>query len=239
MKKFFICIFIIAIFGVFVFFIGWTQIKVKPNNIGIVISKLGGINEKPIIPGEFSWNKEFLLPTNAELKIFELVPLNTTKTISGKLPSANIYSSFFTSGIDFNYEITYSLTLNITPQDLVALYKQNKISNSEDIKLYLENSADGICQFATEYILKKSENNPNFKIESIRRNDLIKNIDIYEQFPNVEISLFAITNSHLPDFNLYKKLQNQILTNSEDFFKFQNEESIKNEDLSKTSEENL
>lgn len=239
MKKFFICVFIIAIFGVFVFFVGWTQIKVKPNHIGIVISKLGGVNENPIIPGTFSWNKEFLLPSNAELKVFELVPLNTTKTISGKLPSANVYSSFFNSGIDFNYEITYSLSLNITPQDLIILYKQNKITNSEELKSYLENCADGICQLTTEYILKKIENNSNFKIESIRRNDITTNVDIYEQYPNVEISVFAITNSHFPDFNLYKKLQNQILTNSENMFYLQTEDNLKNEKLSENNEEKL
>ncbi len=218
MKKFFICVLIVTIFGVFVFFRGWKQIKVKPNEVGVVISKLGGINEKPIVPGTFSWNKEFLLPTNAELKIFNLTPLNTTKTISGKLPSANIYSSFFTTDIEFNYQITYSISLNITPQDLIVLLEQNKIKNSDDLQSYLSNCADSICQIATEYILKKAENNPSFRVETFRRNDIAKNVDFYEQFPNVEISVLAITNSELPDFLLYKKLQNQVLENTQNLF---------------------
>lgn len=232
MKKFFICVLIVAIFGVFVFFSGWKQIKVKPDEVGVVISKLGGINEKPIVPGTFSWNKEFLLPTNAELKIFNLTPFNTTKTISGKLPSANIYSSFFTSDIEFNYQITYSISLNITSQDLIILLKQNKIKTSDDLQSYLSNCADSICQMTTEYILKKSENNPSFRPESLRRNYITKNVDFYEQFPNVEISVLAITNSELPDFSLYKKLQTQVLENTQNLF------NTKDDFLTQSSTEN-
>lgn len=239
MKKFFTCVLIIAIFGIFVFFRGWKQIKVKPDEVGVVISKLGGINEKPIVSGTFSWNKEFLLPTNAELKIFDLTPLNTTKTISGKLPSANIYSSFFTSNIEFNYQITYSISLNITPQDLVILLKQNKIKNSDDLQSYLNNCADSICQMTTEYILKKAENNPTFRVESLRRNDITKNVDFYEQFPNVEISVLAITNSELPDFSLYKKLQTQILENTQNLFNTKDDfsEQSSSEDATKITTE--
>lgn len=245
MKKFFTCVLIVAIFGLFVFFSGWKQIKVKPDEVGVVISKLGGINEKPIVPGTFSWNKEFLLPTNAELKIFDLTPLNTTKTNSGKLPSANIYSSFFTSDIEFNYQITYTISLNITPQDLIVLLKQNKIKNSDDLQSYLSNCADSICQMTTEYILKKAENNPNFRAESLRRKDIAKNVDFYEQFPNVEISVLAITNSELPDFSLYKKLQTQVLENTQNLFNTKDDFSMQSSTenatetkTNKTSDEN-
>ena len=79
-----ICFLIFVIFCGVVFFTGWTQIKVKPDTIGIVQSKTGGINQKPVIPGQFSWHKEFLIPTNAEINKFKNQPFNTTKTISGK-----------------------------------------------------------------------------------------------------------------------------------------------------------
>ena len=80
-----ICFIILLLFAGFVFLVGWTQIKVKPGYIGVVESKTGGIDKDIIIPGSFSWHKEFLIPTNARINTFENKPYNCTKTISGKI----------------------------------------------------------------------------------------------------------------------------------------------------------
>ena len=87
MKKFLLALFILAVFSGFVFYIGWTEIKVNPDEIGVVISKTGGLDPEPVINGEFSWHWEFLLPTNAKIKTFSLKPLNVTKSVSGELIS--------------------------------------------------------------------------------------------------------------------------------------------------------
>ena len=92
MKKTFIAFFILLIFCGAVFFIGWTQLRVEPDSCGIVVTKLNGASEKPIQPGEFYWNWEFLLPTNAQLITFKVTPANLTKTTSGSLPSGQIYN---------------------------------------------------------------------------------------------------------------------------------------------------
>lgn len=214
MKKFGICLFIIAVFGAYVFYLGWTQIKVKPDSIGIVVSKLDGVNKTPVVPGKFSWHKEFLLPTNAELIKLNINPVITEKHTQGELPSAGIYSSLLGNSTNFNYSFTYSIGLTIYEEDVVELFEQNKIRTQDDLDKYLQASADAIAQLCTEYILTKAQDNPNFRPESIRREDLTKGIMFYKECPNVELSVFAITQVELPDYSLYKKLQNQILSSN-------------------------
>ena len=87
MKKFLACVFILAVFTGAVFYVGWTQFRVKPDTIGIVVSKTNGVDEKPVLNGEFAWHWQFLLPTNATLKTFQIKPVSVQKTISGCLPS--------------------------------------------------------------------------------------------------------------------------------------------------------
>ena len=95
MKKFLACVFILAVFSGVVFYFGWTQFRVKPDTIGIVVSKTHGIDDKPVLNGKFSWHWQFLLPTNAELRTFEIKPVNVTKEVSGCLPSGEAYASIY------------------------------------------------------------------------------------------------------------------------------------------------
>ena len=69
-RSFITCLVILVIFGGAVFFIGWTQLRIKPDCVGVIKSKTSGVQKKPVYPGMFSWNWEFLIPTNADLKLF-------------------------------------------------------------------------------------------------------------------------------------------------------------------------
>lgn len=208
MKKL-ICFIIIAVFSGFVFFTGWTQLKIKPETIGIVQSKIKGINEKPVVPGKYCWNWEFLIPGNASLKVFETKPFNTSKTISGAVANGDA----FTGSDLLSYRFTYSLTVSYTPESVVNLIKNNYISNQEDFETYLSNAADYICQSATNYYLSKLTFDSSFKPEYIKRDELIKNINSYKEFPELDIVIISLTDYKLPNYPLYNKLQNQSITN--------------------------
>ncbi|MCQ2749421.1 MAG: hypothetical protein MJ246_05530, partial [Clostridia bacterium] len=60
MKKFFksllTCFIILVLFAGAVFFIGWTQIRVSPNKIGVLKSKTSGVLKEPVYSGKFSWH---------------------------------------------------------------------------------------------------------------------------------------------------------------------------------------
>ena len=148
--KNFICFLILLIFGAFVFFIGWTQIKVKPGTIGIVQSKTSGISNKIIIPGQFSWHKEFLIPTNAQIEKFEYKPYNGTKTITGK------------RGANSDFSFTFQISLSYEPELIADLLTDNKISNQEDFESYLEGVASYLAQRAADYMLIKFNQTPYF-----------------------------------------------------------------------------
>lgn len=178
--KNFICFLIILIFGVFVFFVGWTQIKVKPCNIGIVQSKTNGINPKIIMPGQFSWHKEFLIPTNAQIQKFEYKPYNGTKTITGKRSSGD-------------YSFTFQISLSYEPELIADLLTDNKISNQQDFESYLEGVASYLAQRATDCLLSKFNQVPFFSPQSVTISELVSSIAFYKEYPDFDINVLAVT----------------------------------------------
>ena len=208
MKKFLACVFILAVFSGVVFYYGWTQYRVKPDTIGIVVSKTNGVDDKPVENGKFAWHWQFLLPTNATLKTFQIKPLNTTKTITGSLPSGEAYASIYGAEGLFNYSFTFDISLTLSPEAIVELMKLNKISDDSDLTAYLEGAAGTLAQHAANFILSKAQENQSFRVESLRREEILRGIQIYKDFPEIDVSVFSIQSSKLPDYNMHKKIQN-------------------------------
>lgn len=228
MKKFNLCLLILILFGAFVFYTGWTQRKVDADKIGIVISKTGGVCEEPLIPGQFNWHWEFLLPTNAKIKQFTIEPVNVTKTVRGQLPSGDLYTSIFSSQDSFSYYFTFSLSVTLSPEAIVSLYKENKISSNEDLIAYMNGACDSIAQLATDYYLSKSRENPDFNLEKIRRDDVIRAVQTYKEYPEIELSTFALVESKVPDYNLYRRLQYQGINSKPDVSSITNDNMQEN-----------
>lgn len=208
MKKFLACVFILALFTGAVFYIGWTQFRVKPDTIGIVVSKTSGVCEKPVLNGQFAWHWQFLLPTNATLKSFHIKPVDFQKSVSGSLPSGEAYASIYNAQGLFDYSFTFDIQLTLSPEAVVSLMQENKIADDSDLPVYLEGAAGTLAQHAAAYILNRAENNTAFRVESIRREELLRGIQIYKDFPELDVTVFSIQNSKLPDFNMYKKISN-------------------------------
>ena len=208
MKKFLACVFILAIFSGVVFYFGWTQFRVKPDTIGIVVSKTNGIDDKPVQNGEFAWHWQFLLPTNATLKTFHIKPVEAVKTISGALPSGEAYAAIYGAEGLFNYSFTFDISLTVSPEAVVELMKLNKITDDSDLGAYLEGAAGTLAQHAANFILNKAADNPDFRVESLRREEILRGIQIYKDFPEIDVSIFSIQSSKLPDYKMYKKIQN-------------------------------
>lgn len=213
MKKFLFCVFILLIFCGVGFFIGWTQFRVKPEEIGVVISKTNGVDETPVENGKFSWHWQFLLPTNATLKTFSIKPANVVKKTEGSLPSGNFYA-VYGSQDDFSYSFEYSMSLTVSPQTVVQLIKLNQITDNRDLEEYLSKAADLISQLTSDYLLTKIQKNPKFRAESVRRDDLLNAIQIYKENPFVELVNFSLVSSKIPDFELYDNLKRKFMTES-------------------------
>ena len=208
MKKFLACLFILAVFTGAVFYIGWTQFRVKPDTMGVVVSKTSGVDSKPVLNGEFAWHWQFLLPTNATLKTFQIKPVSVQKTISGTLPSGEAYASIYGAQGLFDYSFTFDILLTLSPEAVVELLQLNKITDDKDLSEYLEGAAATLAQKAANYILSRADGNPSFRTEALKREEILRGIQIYKDFPEIDVSVFAITSSKLPDYNMYKKISN-------------------------------
>ena len=208
MKKFLACLFILAVFTGAVFYIGWTQFRVKPDTMGVVVSKTSGVDSKPVLNGEFAWHWQFLLPTNATLKIFQIKPVSLQKTVNGTLPSGEAYASIYGAQGLFDYSFTFDILLTLSPEAVVELMQQNKVTDDKDLSEYLEGAAATLAQKAANYILSRAEGNSSFRPESLKREEILRGIQIYKDFPEIDVSVFAITSSKLPDYNMYKKISN-------------------------------
>ena len=179
--KNFICFIILLIFAGFVFLVGWSQIKVKPGYIGVVESKTGGLDKDLIIPGSFSWHKEFLIPGNAEIKKFENKPYNCTKTISGKRLQGRDYS------------FTFQISLSYLPQVITDLLLENRISSQEDLNEYLDGVAAYLAQRASELYLSRFIQDQAFMPESLTITELTNSIALYKEYPDFDINILALT----------------------------------------------
>lgn len=201
MKKFLACLLIIAVFGGFLFFTGWTQRKISSDEVGIVVSKIHGIDPEIVQKGKFTFHKAFWIPGNAEIKKFKLQPCFSESTVSGSLPSADFYKG--DSIYSFDYSFSFSTEIHVNPEDVFNLYSKNKITGSDDLEKYLQLVSREICQCTASFYLTELSRNPGFIPESMTIIDLYKACKFNEKFPDVEIDALALKTSKIPDYTLY------------------------------------
>lgn len=169
---------ILLLFFLVVFFIGWTQFRVKVGYVGVVMSKTGGIDERAVKPGKFSYHAEFLLPTNAKLVLFELKAKTFTPVISGKTEKDT----------EYNYET--EVTLALQEDELTRFLKEKSIFSEEELDIYEENYAMEIAEKAAKTLLKKREENISPVSLS---SDEIKNLSAVKETSPFRVISFKIT----------------------------------------------
>lgn len=214
MKKIHIAeiIIILAAAG-FIFFTGWTQFKVAGGTCGILISKTGGVNSDPVLPGRFSWHWEYLLPTNAELRLFKLKPYTAERAVQGTLPSADIYSTVYDATPDFSYSVAFSISAKIEPADIAELVKDSVVTDSDSLNAYLDAAYSTLANKAAAYILGRKESSASFHPESLQTGDILAGIDASRDYPYIMFTDFSITSSKLPDFILYNNARSSYIEN--------------------------
>lgn len=165
--KFVSVIVILLVFFAVVFFIGWTQFRVKVGYVGVVMSKTGGIDERAVKPGHFSYHAEFLLPTNAKLKLFNLKPRVFSPLISGQNEE--------------NAEYTYEaeITIALKEEKLTRFLKENSIFDEESLDLYAKNYAEEIAGNVARKLMKNSKE--KISLSSLTTSELKKIAEINEE----------------------------------------------------------
>ena len=204
MKKFLISLLLIIIFAGAIFFIGWGQFAVPAGSYGVMVSKTSGISQKTIIPGEFCWFWERLLPTNTSMRIFSIIPVTRTTTISGELPSADIYSPMLEGSPNFSYKFSVQTELMMKSNYLPNFVRRTDAKENEQLQEYLNQQGDLIAQEVIQYILSKSlDNANNLMLLATNTEELKAGINAESKFKDLEISNITVKTAQMPDTELY------------------------------------
>ncbi|MEE3410945.1 MAG: hypothetical protein VZQ47_03455 [Treponema sp.] len=209
MKKrtsFFLSLVILLGFSGFVFYTGWTQFKVDSGNVGIVVSKTGGVNPNPITHDKFSWSWEFLLPTNARVVNFVPKTLSFQKSSSGLLPSGGEYAKVFNGAADFSYAFDFSIDVKASIDEICALLKAGEIKSQDDLEKLLERKAENFASLAAQKILSAalSSAGTDFSKAQSLVDDAAKEYS-GAQKGSFEIQSVTLKKFSVPDIALYKK----------------------------------
>lgn len=202
---------IILVFATVIFFIGWTQIKVRSNSVGVVVSKISGISSTPVVSGKFSWHWDFLIPKNAELRVFEIKQFSYQKKVSGVLPSGEVYQAAYSGQPDFSYNFDFDITVSINPEDIIELMKKQKFSDQESMEKYIENCTEQVARAASNNFLKKASVDMFFRPETVVTEDIIYLTGAEKAFPNLEFQNFTVSNAKFPDFKLYQSVRSRYI----------------------------
>ena len=71
--------------------------------------------------------------------------------------------------------------------------------------IYLDNAAASLAQIASDYFLKRSAADSSFNPQSVKRDELVAAIASYKDFPELDLTIFSLTDFKLPNYNLYNR----------------------------------
>lgn len=207
-KKSIASLIIIVLCAAAVFVIGWLPFRIPAGKYAVMQSKTGGVYPCVIQSGEFNWRWEALLPTNAVIHVFESVPVKTVKTISGTLPSADLYANLLEGKPDFSYRFSISVDARIAPEALPAYFEKNGSLSQDELNAYITGETENIARDAARFVLDKAVENPAFVLEAaVSDTELLRGIDAENRYPGIRIVSVHIDELYIPDTGLYNAAQ--------------------------------
>ncbi len=202
MKVFWIILIVLLVLaGIGAFIYGWVTLFVPPDTYCVAFTKTGGFDDRIIVPGEFSWRWERLIPTNMTLYKFKLVPIHRVVEVSGELPSGSLYSSVMPGNPDFSYRVKVSFTIRLKPQYLAQLVKEKGLRPA-NFSQWLKDKTDSSLLIVTDYL--QNVENPEDYVRMKKLTDRIS-AKIEEQYPYLELSSINIIEYSMPDISLYRE----------------------------------
>ena len=221
---------LLLLFSSAVFFLGWTQIRIKPDTIGIVVSRTNGISSNVAESGKFSWHWQFLIPKNAELRSFSILPYNFKKTVEGFLPSSDVIGTAVQGKPDFSYMVELSVSLSISPEGIIKLMQEGKITDQKSLDSFMERKSDDFSQYTQKAVFEKfSEDLPKSSYY-IEPKDILGSGEFFDENEDIRVLELTVLNQNVPDYGLYRQARKGMIDSIEKGFEVSAE---------KTSSENL
>ena len=213
MKKFLVIFIILILAGAAVFYFGWVQIQIPPENDAVFFSKTSGYSDEVIVPGNFVWKWERLIPKNTKLYTFQIEPRATTLSIEGDLPSGELYAEQLTGSPEFSWEIRVRVSYSLKPEMLPTLVKEERFDPENIDSLYtnVENSiADVLHPQVIDYM--RTRTGEGAFLPQIG-GELTQGLHtrLSDRYPSMNFSEITIPTYRVPDLELYREAKAQYM----------------------------
>ena len=210
-KKLIISVIFLLIAGGLAFYFGLLSRKVPDDSIGIVFTKTGGWNKKPVYPGKIYWHPGALLPTNVTL--YTVADKTYTRTVeaSGELPNSGAYKEYLDQNADFSWKITASMTVKYDADDLPGLFSETGLRGSGTDGRINEMFSDlnGMLNSIYSELFADQQgiiNRPGIdEIAALIRKTAVS------RYPFIVITGLSVTEASFPDFELYNRTRDHYL----------------------------
>jgi hypothetical protein len=208
MKKLLISLAILIVFGGTAFYFGWIQILLPAGTYAVIHTKTGGYDERITPAGVFAWRAERLLPTNMTILVFDVEPVRVrTSPITGTLPSSEVYAEAMEGNPSFRYELSLTATLQVKPDQLIRLVKDEGVT-PDTLQSWYEEKADNLAQDFLAYL----ESRPNLLYQSRDLERFIGDIELESKYSSLDIKRLAPFKLTLPDWDLYQASKERYLS---------------------------
>ena len=204
-KRFFANLILLVIFSAAVFFIGWISFYVKPGKCAVLTTKTGGLYPEPIKYGEFLWRWERLLPTNVNISLYDMKEHSYVQTVSGTLPSAEIYRMLLDPKPDFSYSFTVRTVFSVSPEKIHSLVKKGEIENKEEsLEEYLRTKSVLAADLVSAYMIGGGQGDQIPASSVLSKNQVEKALSPrLGEFEGISVDSVELVSSKVPDINLY------------------------------------
>ncbi len=207
MKKIIATFIVILIAASAIFFVGWIQFWVPTGMHGVLVSKTGGVNPRPVEPGTFRWQWERLIPTNAQLIPFSLAPVETALTVEGTLPSADLYGAMLEGKPDFSWSFSVTATARLSPDALPGLVKAQTARDQASLREYLDRriaqaTGDGSRRIVAAFLADPARYRTLANDRSALATLFLSTVN-GDSGDGIEFIGAEVTNTRFPDFALY------------------------------------
>ena len=207
-RKLIIITLIVLVCAAAVFFFGWTQFSVPAGKYGVMLSKSGGYYPQAVIPGNFTWRWERLVPANAQILVFDLTPRQVNYTADGTLPSADRYAKVLSTKDDFSWRFGIDALVTLKPEQLVPTVEKNTIQTQEALESYIDSHIQAMLQTIMYRYVSELIDNP-YEYQQIKTDYHILSEKIKGELAKTagqDFSVEAVTLTKLaiPDIHTYK-----------------------------------
>ena len=208
MKKVCIITVIVLACAAAVFFFGWTQFSVPAGKYGIMLSKSGGYYSQAIMPGNFTWRWERIVPTNAQILVFDLTPRQVHYAADGSLPSADRYGKVLNTKDDFSWGFGMDALVTLKAEQLVSVVEKSTIQTQEALESYIDSHIQAVLQTIMYRYVSELVDNPyeyqQVKTDYHTLSEKIKDELTKATGQDFSVEAVTLTKLTIPDIHTYK-----------------------------------